>query len=187
MRTRLLFLLLALTPATPLWAQGEIEGFGGLSRLTSPGIRGVFGARGGVWAGTHLQLFGEYSRLPLSRSTYLTNTPAGFVQLKISRRYDVIGGGLQARFLSTRKIQPFLVFPFVGLARYTLSGNPTGNSVMNDLAVGIGGGVRLYCGDNWGFQPEYRGEAIIDPTDLLGRSYAGHILTAGLFYQFGGR
>ncbi|MBZ5580846.1 MAG: porin family protein [Acidobacteriia bacterium] len=186
---RLVALLAAILFASvPARAQGEISGFGGLASL-SPGSPhgGVFGAKAGIWIAQHLQLFGEYSRVPLDPSYYLTYMQGALARIDYTRRYDLVGGGLLIRFLADRKVQPFVVIPHVAAARYTLSKNLTGNSNQTDLAVGAGGGVRLYCGENWGIQPEYRAEGFVNPSDLLGRSFGGHILTAGLFLQFGGK
>jgi hypothetical protein len=185
---RLIALLaVILCASVPVRAQVEISAFGGLASL-SPGSPhgGVFGAKAGIWVAKHLQLFGEYSRVPLDPTYYLTYMQSAVTRIDYTRRYDAVGGGLLIRFLADRKVQPFVVIPHVAAARYTLSSHSTGNSDQTDLAVGAGGGVRLYCGKNWGIQPEYRAEGFVNTSDFLGRSFGGHILTAGLFVHFGG-
>ena len=174
-----------LTASTLAWGQGEVSGFGGWAWMTDyGGNHPIYGAAMGVNLGRYVQLLGEYSRLPLTPLSFSTYTQGS---IHASQRYDNFGGGVQVRFLSGKKVEPYILAPCIGAGRLTASSsNSAYNSATTDLYVGVGGGVRFFAGKKWGIRPEYRILGYVEPGNFFGRSTSVHVVTVGLFFQFGG-
>jgi hypothetical protein len=174
------------------WGQGEISGFGGLASVSDGGgSHPTYGATIGVYAGRHVHLFGEYSRIPLAPSSYLTYVQGAVVRMTESERYDNFGGGVQIRWFVDKKVQPYILVPCIGAGRRTTSASNAGyGSAETYMYIGAGVGVRLFVGKNWGFKPEYRRQAYVNLDNFLAGPVGPssvHMLTGGLFFQFGGQ
>lgn len=168
--------------AASAWGQVELAAFGGVASLSQNiGSRGTFGGSVGIYAGRHVQLFAEYSRIVLP-DPYVFNPSLGIVQHGGSQRYDNLVGGVQWNFLADRKVQPYVVAPAIGLGRRSLSG--TGYDVgHNVLYAAAGAGVRIFIGKRWGLRPEYRYVGLLDLSSFFSGTPSGHVLTAGVFVQ----
>ena len=181
---------LLLMTSAPAWGQGEISGFGGMASVSEGyGTHQTYGAAVGMYAARHVHLFGEYSRIPLPPSYYLTNIQGAVVRINESPRYDNFGGGVQIRLFAERKVQPYVLVPCIGAGRWTTSAsNAAYSSARTDMYIAVGAGVRLFGGKTWGFRPEYRRQLYISLSNFFGNgARSDHILTGGLFFQIGGQ
>jgi hypothetical protein len=178
-----------------LSAQGnpEVAVFGGGTTFdqeggTHPVLGGSFSAeiRG------RLRLFGEFDYISLGKATFSGDIAGVSVSSTAKARLYDFGGGVDFSFRrGSSKAAPYLIAA-AGLGHQSLSA--TGVGVMgtsratvdysesaNAAHFGVGGGIRLYAGRNWGIKPEFRYQRY--------QSSEGNnnalFYTVGLFFQFG--
>ena len=189
--TTLLGALLALS--VPILAQGlkapsgEVAGVFGWESLK--GVDGkthaLFGASGGANASEKVQVFGEYTYLPLGSMSEFGITAKAKAQL--------VGGGIRVHFGgASSKVNPFVVASG-GLARATASASSISVSSSGGY-FGAGGGATLFLGLNLGVRPEARFERlqwsevkISGVTVAEGEGNNIFTIRVSFFFQFGGR
>jgi hypothetical protein len=181
--------LLFCAPAFAQDGKGEIAGFGGGLAITGGGVNPLVGGSGDVRVIDNLRIFGEFSYSPLnSLATSAANEVSAVTGLNVTAKVKLFdfGGGIDYSFGSSKRVVPY-VLAAVGVGHTSVSASVnvngvtgTGSMSTDSVYLGIGGGVRIYAGRNWGIKPEFRYQR-------YGGSLASNsaIFTAGLFYQFG--
>jgi hypothetical protein len=171
---------------------GEIAGFGGgFTMSDGGGTNALVGATVGGKIADTLRLFGEFGYSPLgSFSGGVADIASGVSGLDVTakaRLYQV-GGGMDLSLPGGSRATPYIVVA-TGWGRINVTGSARSGTQnvsvtlnSNALYLGVGGGVRLYAGRNWGVKPEFRYQRYAS-TDGNANSYQ---FTAGVFYQFGG-
>ena len=166
----------------------EVAGFGGGLAMTGAGVNALAGGSGDVRVTDNLRVFGEFTYSPLSSlAASAANEASALTGVNVTAHVKLFdfGGGIDYSFGSS-KVRPYaLVALGVGhtsvSATATVDGvSGTGSSSTDSAYVGVGGGVRIYAGQNWGIKPEFRYQR-------YGGSLASNsaVFTVGLFYQFG--
>jgi hypothetical protein len=158
--------------ATDLTGKIEVDGFAGGVHITNPdnGVHandGVFGFSGGYGVASMVQIFGEYSYIPIGND------------FNISVRVQNFGGGVKINLLpKSDKYEPYGLFEFGG----SHFSDNAGDASTTNKAVHLGGGVRIYAGSKkWGFTPEFRW------IHISSNGNATNVIayTGGIFFQFG--
>jgi hypothetical protein len=159
--------------------KGQIEATGQIGLVSGIGTHGAFGGSFGGALSEHVLAFGEFLYIPLGSSTVRVLG----VNQSVSARSFNFDGGLQYQF---RKHGVMVPYAGVGLGLLHSSASisnsfsfqgfnfSTGGS-SNDFYVNLGGGVRYYVTEQWGFRPEF--------TIFAGPNTFVRI-GAGVFYQF---
>jgi hypothetical protein len=161
----------------------EVAGFGGGIYLSGgAGTHALVGGSGAVRIVDHLRMFGEFSYSELGSASASDEGVSATVKNKL---YS-IGGGADYSFGSSKRVVPYvLAAGGVGHQTVGLSASVGGTTASANVAtsnsayVGVGGGVRIYAGDNWGFKPEVRFQRY---SGADGGSSG--VFTVGIFYQF---
>jgi hypothetical protein len=135
-------------------------------------------------------LFAEFGYSTLASSSFSTSASGVTVTGNASVKLANFGGGAHYSFRSSEaKVRPYITGE-LGVGHFYGTGSGTGSSgnsanvsigVTNALYSGVGGGVRLYVGQNWGFKPEVRYQRY--QSSLIGSNTVQY--SVGLFYQFG--
>lgn len=135
----------------------EMSVFGGVaSRVPSSGADGTFGGNFGYGLNSRTVLFVEAA-----------NNAGGF-------DYVDVHAGLKRTLLTRGRFEPY-VLGGLGVAH----ANPIFGS-SNGLSLNAGFGARVYLGQRWGVQPEFRWMHFFDRNDVnLLRT------TGGIFFQWG--
>ena len=160
--------------------KGQIEATGQVGFVSGIGTHGAFGGSVGGALSEHVLAFGEFLYLPLGSGTV---SILG-VNQRVSQRGFNFDGGLQYQFRKYGSMVPYAGVG-LGLLHTSLSSpgsfsfqgfnfNAGGSS--NDFYVNLGGGVRYYMTEQWGFRPEF---TIFAGSNTFVR------IGAGAFYQFG--
>ncbi|MEZ5356302.1 MAG: outer membrane beta-barrel protein [Bryobacteraceae bacterium] len=172
----------ALTVIPPLAAagleQGQTEGGAVAGIVSGIGTRASLGGQIASGLTDKIAAYGELSFIPLggAKSTF-----AGTTASSSSRAFN-LNGGIHYQFKQSGKMTPYAA---AGLGILHSSGsfrtsgeglNLSGSASANSLYFNLGGGVRYYMADNWGFRPEI----MIFAGD---QTYVR--LGVGIFYQFG--
>ena len=191
------FLAAVLTLSAPAIAQGprarsgEVAGVFGWESLKGIDDKThvLFGASGGFNASERVQVFGEYTYLPLGSMSIVVVSAKGKAHL--------IGGGIRVHFGgASSRVNPFVVGAG-GFSRATITINTPVSPISASGSGGYfggGGGVSLFLGRNWGVRPEARFERLQWSTlSMSSINFPGgegaNVFTvrASLFFQFGGR
>jgi hypothetical protein len=200
MKRHLLVTLLAanasLLAGAELTGRGEVTGYGGGVWVSDGGgTHGLYGGSAGVGASSRALIFFDVAYAPLGGATASFVEPGSGVAVNSSASGKLLdfSGGVKYSLTGSEsgKAVPYALFA-TGIGRASISGTGTarqGNQTItvnlsesiSNFAVHGGLGVRLYVGEKWGFQPEFR----------LGHYFAegggGKAMrfTAGVFYHFG--
>jgi hypothetical protein len=178
--------------STISWADGvEVSGSGGGVTLDGGGgTHAIIGATGAYRLGDHIHLFGEFGYSTLASSSFSTSANGVTVTGNASVKLANFGGGADYSFRSSEaKVRPYITAE-LGVGHFYGTGSGTGSNgnsasvsigVTNALYYGVGGGVRLYVGQHWGFKPEVRYQRY--QSSLIGSNTVQY--SVGLFYQFG--
>jgi hypothetical protein len=167
-----------LAMSAPAYAQlekGQLEVTGQIGLVSGIGTHGAFGGSVGAGLSPNVVVYGEFLYIPLGSTTIGTGT--------LSARSYNFDGGLQYQFRKSGAIVPYgnvglgflrssaslpSTFSFQGF-NFSTGGTAT------DFYLNVGGGVRYYMSDRWGFRPEL--------TIFAGSSTFVRI-GAGVFYAF---
>ena len=168
----LFFAVSSLSWASDLKGKGEIDVFGGGVHTDDSDhqIHGIVGFSGGYGVASMVQLFGEYSFVPLG----------DLGQPGLSAKAHLYTGGAKINLMKSDKFDPYGLIGFGGL-HFTANCSSPGCSE-NDKTFHLGGGVRIYAKNKkWGVTPEIRWIHIFsDGSDTNVVSYTG-----GIFFQWG--
>ena len=160
--------------------QGQIEATGQIGFVSGIGTHGAFGGSAGAALNQRVFAFGEFLYIPLGSSTI---TVLG-VNQSVSARGFNFDGGLQYQF---RKYRSMVPYGGVGLG-FLHSAASTSNTFSfqgfnfstggssNDFYANLGGGVRYYVTEQWGFRPELT---------IFAGSNSFVRIGVGVFYEFG--
>jgi len=159
---------------------GQVEATGQIGFVSGIGTHGAFGGSIGAALNKHVLAYGEFLYIPLGSSTVRILG----VDRDVSAKAFNFDGGLQYQF---RKYGSMVPYGNVGLGflhstasvsnTFSLQGfnfNTGGSS--NDFYANLGGGVRYYMTEQWGFRPEF---TIFAGSNTFVR------IGAGVFYEFG--
>jgi hypothetical protein len=155
--------------------KGQLEVTGQIGFVSGIGTHGAFGGSVGTGLSDNVLIYGEFLYIPLG------STPVGTGTLT-ARSYN-FDGGLQYQFRKSGKMVPY---GNVGLgflhssaslpSSFSFQGfNFSTGDTATDFYANVGGGVRYYMSDRWGFRPEF--------TIFAGSSTFVRI-GAGVFYAF---
>ena len=157
-----------------------MEATGQIGFVSGIGTHGAFGGSVGGALSEHVLAIGEFLYIPLCSGTGRIN---GVTQ-SVSGRSFSFDGGLQYQFRKHGSMVPYAGVG-LGLLHSSVSSSSsfsfqgfnfsTGGS-SNDFYANLGGGVRYYMTEQWGFRPEF---TIFAGSNTFVRS------GAGVFYQFG--
>jgi hypothetical protein len=160
--------------------QGQIEATGQIGFVSGIGTHGALGGSAGAALNERVFAFGEFLYIPLGSSTV---TVLG-VNRNVSARAFNFDGGLQYQFRKYGSMVPYgnLGLGFLHSAASTSNtfsfqgfNFSTGGS-SNDFYANLGGGVRYYVTEQWGFRPEL---TIFAGSNTFVR------IGVGVFYEFG--
>jgi outer membrane protein with beta-barrel domain len=161
------------------FGQGNVEVTGHLGIVGGIGSHGSFGGSLGVPVTDNLILSGDLSYIPMgggSATVQGSTTSAG------ARAFN-FNGTLQYQFKQTHA-----VFPYAGAglgflhSSFDTSTNVPGGPSFSaygsstDLYFNIGGGLRYFVNDRWGFKPDFM--VFAGPNTYVR-------LAGGIFYRFG--
>jgi hypothetical protein len=160
--------------------QGQIEATGQIGFVSGIGTHVALGGSAGVALKERVLAFGEFLYIPLGSSTV---TILG-TNRSVSAHAFNLDGGLQYQF---RKYGSMVPYAGVGLGvlhsaasisnTFSFQGlNFSTGGSSNDFYVNLGGGVRYYVTEQWGFRPEFT--IFAGPNSFVR-------IGAGVFYQFG--
>jgi len=160
--------------------KGQIEATGQVGFVSGIGTHGAFGGSVGGALSEHVLAFGEFLYIPLGSSTVRILG----VNQSVSGRAFNFDGGLQYQFRRHGSMVPYagvglgLVHSGAsGPSSFTFQGfNFSAGGSSNDFYANLGGGVRYYMTEQWGFRPEF---TIFAGSNTFVR------IGAGVFYQFG--
>jgi len=171
-----------------VWAadpeEGKLEAtvFGGGTRYGQQlGTHAIVGGAFGVNANHHLQLFGEFSYVPLGSAT----ASYSGVSASASEKMLDFGGGVLASFGGSR-VRPYVLGAFGdGHDSVAGTGSAAGYSVSvstsaNSVYAAVGGGARVFLGQSWGLRPEFRYQRYLQNGGLNVATF-----TMGFFFGFG--
>jgi len=159
--------------------KGQIEATGQIGFVSGIGTHGAFGGSVGGALSEHVLAYGEFLYIPLGSSSARING----VNQSVSGRSFNFDGGLQYQF---RKHGSMVPYAGVGLGllhssvssstSFSFQGfNFSAGGSSNDFYANLGGGVRYYMTEQWGFRPEF---TIFAGSNTFVR------IGAGVFYQF---
>jgi Outer membrane protein beta-barrel domain len=161
------------------YGQGNVEVTGHLGIVSGIGSHGSFGGSLGVPVTDKLILSGDLSYIPMGGGSA---TVQGSTTSVGARAFN-FNGTLQYQFKQTRAFAPYagaglgvLHSSFdtssnvLGAPSFSASGSST------DLYFNIGGGLRYFINDRWGFRPEFM--VFAGPNTYVR-------LAGGIFYRFG--
>ena len=169
-------LLMLIRPAYGQVDKGQVEVTGQVGLVSGIGTHGAFGGSIGAGLSDNVLAYGEFLYIPLGSTTLGSNT--------LSARSYNFDGGLQYQF---RKYGAMVPYGNVGLGLLRSTASLSSSSfsfqgfnfntggTANDFYANLGGGIRYYVTDNWGFRPEF--------TIFAGASTFVRI-GAGVFYAF---
>ena len=160
--------------------QGQIEATGQIGFVSGIGTHGAFGGSVGGALNERVLVYGEFLYIPLGSSSARING----VNQSVSGRSFNFDGGLQYQF---RKHGAMVPYAGVGLgllhssvsssSSFSFQGfNFSAGGSSNDFYANLGGGVRYYMTEQWGFRPEF---TIFAGSNTFVR------IGAGVFYEFG--
>ena len=189
---RVVALLAGVAAFSPLtWAAGaEISASGGgVSVGSGGGTHGEYGVEAGVGIGDRAHIFGEFGFSQIASQAFQTSSNGVNVSGNVSVNLANYGAGFDYGFGSSKKVIPYVVAAG-GVGHFFASGAGTGSNgvsasvsipVANDGYLGVGGGLRLFIGSNWGVKPEFRFQRYFDS----GGSLNTYVYSAGIFWEFG--
>jgi hypothetical protein len=158
---------------------GNFEVTGNLGVVSGIGSHGSFGGSVGAPISDHLILSGDLSYIPLGGASVTFN---GISSSSSAKAFN-FNGNLQYQFKARRATVPYAG---VGLgflhSSFSSSSNVSGAGLMNaqggstDMYFNVGGGLRYYVKERWGFRPDF---TVFAGSNTYVR-FAG-----GIFYQFG--
>ena len=156
--------------------KGQVEVTGQAGFVSGIGTHGAFGGSVATGLSESVLVYGEFLYIPLGSTTINIGS--------LSARSYNFDAGLQYHF---RKHGSMVPYGNVGLGllhstasvsnSFSFQGfNFTTGGSSNDFYANIGGGVRYYMTDRWGFRPEF---TIFAGSNTFVR------IGAGVFYAFG--
>jgi hypothetical protein len=159
---------------------GNLEVTGNLGVVSGIGSHGSFGGSVGAPITDHLILSGDLSYIPLGGATVTFN---GATASSSAKAFN-FNGNLQYQFKALRATVPyagaglgFLHSSFSASNNFPGAGNSLNmQGSSTDLYFNVGGGLRYYVKERWGFRPEFM---VFAGTNTYVR------VAGGIFYQFG--
>jgi hypothetical protein len=158
---------------------GNMEVTGNLGIVSGIGSHGSFGGSIGAPITDRLILAGDVSYIPMGGASV---TIAGATTSSSSKAFN-FNGNLQYQFNAVRAVVPY-AGAGLGFVRSSFNSSSTGfgpgsfsvSGSSTDLYFNVGGGIRHYVRERWGFKPEFM---VFAGSNTYVR-FAG-----GIFYQFG--
>jgi len=158
---------------------GNFEVSGNLGVVSGIGSHGSFGGSLGAPISDHLILSGDLSYIPMGGASVTFN---GATASSSAKAFN-FNGNLQYQFKARRATVPYAGAGLGFLhSSFSSSSNLPGAGALNmqggstDMYFNVGGGLRYYVKERWGFRPEFM---VFAGSNTYVR-FAG-----GIFYQFG--
>jgi Outer membrane protein beta-barrel domain len=158
-------------------APGNMEVAGHLGIVSGIGSHGSFGGNLAVPVANNFLVSGDLSYIPMGGGSVTTN---GLTTSAGARAFN-FNGTLQYQFKQTHSFVPyagaglgFLHSSFDTSSNLQPGFNVTGSST--DLYFNVGGGLRYFVNERWGFKPELM--IFAGPSTYVR-------VAAGVFYRFG--
>jgi hypothetical protein len=139
-----------------------------------------FGFSGGVNVTKQVAILGEFNYLPLATAA------SGYTGSLDDQMY---GGAVRYSPIKSNKFVPYVVVGG-GLSRLSVSASAQGVTATvshNGNYVGVGGGISIYAGRNWGIRPEYRWNRQSQTYNGVNYAINASTGTVAIFFQWGGR
>src|SRR5262245_432921 len=158
---------------------GNVEVTGHLGVVSGIGSHGSFGGSIGAPISDHVILSGDLSYIPLGGASV---TVLGATNSSSASAFN-FNGNLQYQFKAMRAAVPyagaglgFLRSSFDTSMNVPGAGSISAKGSSTDLYFNVGGGLRYYVKERWGFRPEFM---------VFAGSNAYVRFAGGIFYQFG--
>jgi Outer membrane protein beta-barrel domain len=161
------------------YGQSNVEVTGHLGLIGGIGSHGSFGGSLGVPVTDRLSLSGDLSYIPFGGSS----VTVGGATASSSARAINFNGSLLYQFKPSRSSVPY-AGAGLGFLRTSFSSSSSGfgtgsleaSGNSTDLYFNVGGGLRYYVRERWGFKPEFM---------IFAGSNTYVRLSGGMFFQFG--
>jgi hypothetical protein len=157
---------------------GNFEVTSNLGIVSGIGSHGSFGGSVGAPISDHLILSGDLSYIPMGGA----NVTVGQAQSSSSAKAFNFNGNVQYQFKALRATVPYLGGGLGFLhSSFSTSSNISGtplnvSGTSTDMYFNVGGGLRYYVRERWGFRPELM-------TFAGTKTYVR--FAGGIFYKFG--
>jgi hypothetical protein len=161
------------------YGQSNVEVTGHLGLVSGIGSHGSFGGSLGLPITDRLILSGDLSYIPFGGSSVTVGTATA----SSSARAFNFNGSLLYQFNPSHSTVPY-AGAGLGFLRSSFSSSSSGfgngsfdtSGSSTDLYFNVGGGLRYYVRERWGFKPEFM---------MFAGSNTYVRLSGGMFYQFG--
>ena len=158
----------------------QIGGVRSIAVDEGSGLEWVAGVGVGVGLSERLLLVGEYISNRIANPSITGTVGRQSVSMKMRATLADFTGGVQYLFSSATKGAVPYVGGGAGLVRLTIAVDSTATALPlsageSDVSYNVGGGVRIFTSDRWGFRPDAR------VVHIPGETYVR--ASVGAFYQ----